>query len=345
MADDGFTTVHVTTDPVEGEMLVEALQGEAIEARLVRVNSALLGAGPQIFETRIDVADDAVPQARALLAELRHPGLMDEHVEPEPSEDPAALKPRQPFKAGIGLLLPGGGHYFARRTWTATVLQAGILACLVVLVLDVGPNFLVDAVYVTTFALVVTDVVGGFAVVRAQNRGAPVPNDWRRQLLRGVALVALASTAGAATAAVVAVPRWLRERDLATLVVSCTDRDLTFSNTGASGRYVSLDRVGTTSALLESDGAYEAKVSDATVMGLAAGMEATRAYAAHPRIADDCHKRGVRGDLHDCGLRFQLTVQATEPDATLMTAWGRCAPDWSGGHAASPATLTLHDAP
>ena len=151
MADDGFTTVHVTTDPVEGEMLVEALQGEAIEARLVRVNSALL-------------------------AELRHPGLMDEHVEPEPSEDPAALKPRQPFKAGIGLLLPGGGHYFARRTWTATVLQAGILACLVVLVLDVGPNFLVDAVYVTTFALVVTDVVGGFAVVRAQNRGAPVPN-------------------------------------------------------------------------------------------------------------------------------------------------------------------------
>jgi hypothetical protein len=29
MAADGFTTVHVTTDPVEGEMLVEALRAEA----------------------------------------------------------------------------------------------------------------------------------------------------------------------------------------------------------------------------------------------------------------------------------------------------------------------------
>src|SRR5262249_49179357 len=141
MADDGFTTVHVTTDPVEGEMLVEALRGQAIEARLVRVNSALLGAGPHLFETRIDVADGAVPQAPAPPPELRHPGLVDELVEPEPSEGPAAPEPRSALKVGVGLLLPGAGHFYVRRPWTALTLEGGMLCALFVLRLGHESSF------------------------------------------------------------------------------------------------------------------------------------------------------------------------------------------------------------
>jgi hypothetical protein len=338
MSADGFTTVHVTTDPVEGEMLAEALRGEAIDARVEHVNGALLGAGPQLFEIRVLVADDSVAQARAILEDLRHPALAEE-LSAAPADGVEATPPaaRDPRKVGIGLLLPGAGHFYARRPWTALTLEAGLLYALASLRFGPGTDFASNLWFASLFAIVAADIAGAWLAVK---RGGDVLSP-EGQVSRGVALLVCAAAASGVVATVVAVPGWLRARDLEKLRVSCTDQAVTIWNTGTRDRYVSLDKAGTTAFDLGSGGVYHANVADTGIVRLAAGAKLVREVAADPHEVERC--RTSVGQDSNCGLRFELTVQDVEPSASAQTVWGRCSLDWSGAHAELPATLVRDD--
>jgi hypothetical protein len=89
---DAFTTVHVTTDPVEGEMLLGALRAEAIEGRLLRPSGALIGAATPFAPIKLQVLRASEARARELLEELGHPGRLADAT--EPSEDAAITDAR-----------------------------------------------------------------------------------------------------------------------------------------------------------------------------------------------------------------------------------------------------------
>src|SRR5262245_6323298 len=156
MASDGFTTVHLARDQAEAAMLAGALRAEAIDARVIEVNAPLLGGAPHIFPVKIDVPSEMAARARELLDELGHPGTIEDASMPPEDQEPPD---RSPMRAGIGLLLPGGGHFYARRPWTAITLEVGILACLVGLRFDDEQTFAADVFFATLFAIPLCDAV------------------------------------------------------------------------------------------------------------------------------------------------------------------------------------------
>jgi len=341
MAVDGFTTVHVTTDPVEGEMLAEALRGEAIDARVEHVNSALLGAGPQLFEIRVLVADESVAQARAILEDLRHPALAEElsrapAAEDEDADDVPAPAARDPRKAGIGLLLPGAGHFYAGLPWTALTLAIGIFYAIVVLRFRPEQAFVSNLAFATIFTIVIADVVGAWRQLSTSPEAAP---SQARQIARGAKLIGGALAGGAVAATLVAVPGWLRGGDLASLDVSCTDRAVTIANASHGARYVSLDDVSVATSIPTAAWASRVVVDDTSVVRLEAGEKIVRGLEPHGIDRERCRpSEGRQAD--ECALFLRLTVQnlassANEP----LTVAGRCVPDWSGGHGAGRATL------
>src|SRR5262249_3145761 len=150
--------VFRTTDVAEGELMTELLQREGIGARFRRVSAALIGAGPQIFETRVDVPVETEARARELLADLAYLGgaaeteaeheadsgadskreagseveagfRADADAEPEPEGAPPVIAKRRPLLAGIAFLVPGGGHFYARRPYAGLVLLVTIVYC------------------------------------------------------------------------------------------------------------------------------------------------------------------------------------------------------------------------
>jgi hypothetical protein len=64
-------TVHRAGDPIEAEMLVEALQDAGYDARALGTrNASLLGAGQHIFDQRVEVPEGQAEGAQELIAEL-----------------------------------------------------------------------------------------------------------------------------------------------------------------------------------------------------------------------------------------------------------------------------------
>ncbi|HVU49502.1 MAG TPA: DUF2007 domain-containing protein [Polyangia bacterium] len=347
MAADGFTTVHVTTDPVEAEMLAEALRGEAIEARVEHVNSALLGVGPQLFEIRLLVADASVAQARAILEDLRHPALVEElsAAAPERGDASVHLAP-DPRKAAIGLIIPGGGHACARRPGTALLLGGGVVYAFVALFSShQGGHFVSNFTYATMFAIIALDVAGGWLLLRAEGRAQAVPVPAAtpaRQAARGVALLAMAAATGGAAAALVALPAWLRAGDLESLVISCTDREVTVSNAGPRARYVSVDRAGVTASAPTAASAHPVGVDDVSIVRVEPGAKIVRGLSPELVDLERCRRHPDGG----CTLRLHVTVQEIASSAAEPAAVeGRCAPDWSGAHRSSRATLEPAEPP
>jgi hypothetical protein len=346
MAADGFTTVHVTTDPVEGEMLAEALRGEAIDARVEHVNSALLGAGPQLFEIRVMVADESAAQARAILDDLRHPALVEElsSAPAADSEDAPAPAARDPRKAGIGFLLPGAGHFYAGRPWTGLTLEVGILSAIVVLRFRADEAFVSNLSFATVFAIVVADVLGAWRALRAVPSSAPeAAGSQARQVARGVGLLGLAIGGAAVAATLAALPAWLRGGHLADLAVSCTDRDVTISNTGRHAWYVSVDWAGVATAVPTSAWADRVVVDDTSVVRIGAGERIVRGLTPLGIDLERCRPHDGRA-AEECALLLRMTTQEIDSSANEPHALeGRCLPDWSGGHHVSPATVGLRE--
>jgi hypothetical protein len=349
MGGDAFETVLVTTDQAVGEMLVETLRAEGIAARLLRVNAALVGAGPQVFQTQVQVPAPFAARARELVGELEHVGTLEAFSEGrgpgigEP-EGPPAPSPRRPMLgAGIAFLLPGGGHLYARRPWTAIVLEVGLVACLAILTVDHESSYVANALYASLFAILVCDSAATWRLLRraSADGDAPAPKPAAgSQAGRGLVLLAIALAAGNAVAAVVQIPRWLRARQLATLEVACSGEVVAVTNRGAAARMVFLDRIGVRAPELSERGAYRVTIERERTLTLAPGGSDVVRFAVPERLARACVSLEDQRP-GDCQVVFLLQMSdPASPDGTSLPTMGSCSPDWSAPSTMVRAQLT-----
>jgi hypothetical protein len=325
---DGFTPVHVTTDPVESELLADVLRERAIDARVVQVNAALLGAGQQVFQTRIEVPVAEEARARELIEELGRPDQAEafsEPPEPGPDEDERAERRRQErLTAGIAFILPGAGHFRARRPTTTLVLMAGILTCLLLLARTVSP-FAQNMLFVTVFAVLACDALGARRINRDLAESTP------RQLGRGVALLGIASLTGAAIGGAAVLLPSLLQRTGSGIAVACSADDLILSNRSAE-RMITIDRV----RVKIGSGTYGASIRGDDFRELPPGSQARLELDVPDFVRRYC-RGGSWRQPDDCTVIARvLSKNPAEPHAALLQKRAWCAPDWStGGRAAA----------
>jgi Putative prokaryotic signal transducing protein len=181
----GYVTVHRTYDPLLAEMLGDLLRQEGIDARVLGSQaSAIFGAAQSFLQTRIDV-----PEADAARAQEVIVAVQTEEDEPErPVLAPEVEAPPRLSAVralGIAPLIPGGGHFVARRAFVGGAVLLAQLVAIAAMV--AGDARQATAGAITAVGLLLFDVIGGALAVRAFNRGARVSHV--RQML--TALLAL----------------------------------------------------------------------------------------------------------------------------------------------------------
>lgn len=174
-----FVAIMRSGDPIQTQMVVEALLDEGFDARAIGTqNAALLGAGQHIFEQRVEVPEPQAEAALALLADLE----AGEPASPDPAdpdteegddgegEDAAtsAAPRRRGIAAGLAFVFPGASHYYAQHPWTGMLLTATFTSG----VLTAGQGSLVAGT-VMMVGSVLLDLVTGQLAVTAHNRGEP----------------------------------------------------------------------------------------------------------------------------------------------------------------------------
>jgi len=205
----GYVTVHRTYDPIGAEMLGDLLQQEGIDARVLGSHaSAIFGAAQSFLQVRIEVPAADAARARELIVAFVAAGEAGQSdvdaSESEPALRPPILVPEvQPpvhlswvRALGIAPLIPGGGHFVARR---AIVGGAVLLAQLVAVAAMVsGSAREATAGALTAAGLLLFDAVGGVLAVRAYNRGARASHV--RQMVTALAALFGLGATGAALA-------------------------------------------------------------------------------------------------------------------------------------------------
>ena len=242
MADDGYTTILRTTDPAQGELVAEMLRREGIDARFHQVSSTLIGMPGNLFEMTVDVPTEREALARELLADLEYVGASqaarreddepaaggdvdDEPVEGAREGANEPLRYRRPMlAAGFAFFLPGGGHLYARRPWTALVLAVGVVVCLTMAVVGSAGVVFVTALSV----IVICDAFGGVRAARAELRGEHRSS--AGQLARGVGMLCVAAAIGSAAPLASSAHARRRESRLAELELSCTTGSISIAN-------------------------------------------------------------------------------------------------------------------
>jgi|GEM_PF-4550381 len=174
----GNIVVHRTYDPIQAELLGDLLRDAGLAAQVIGTRSgAAIGAGQVIFQLYIQVPAEQAGQALDFLeayfeqdgAELlRAEGLMDDDGEAEPvGSGAASLRPL--LAAGSVLLMFGGAHLYARRTFTTLVIAVGQVLAILNMASGTWQGYVMG---VTMYGLLLTfDLIGGQLAVRAYNRG------------------------------------------------------------------------------------------------------------------------------------------------------------------------------
>lgn len=197
-----FVEILRSGDPIQTQMVVEALLEEGFDARAIGTqNAALLGAGQHIFDQRIEVPE---PQAEAAVrvvedleaaleqaperAEEEQGQVEGEEVddgEDDDGEDDDAPAQRslrrRGIAAGLAFIFPGASHYYARHPWTGMFFTMTFFAGLFFLAQGAARGAAV--LLLGTPAL---DLIAGQFAVGAYNRGAP--RSALIQLVQGVVL-------------------------------------------------------------------------------------------------------------------------------------------------------------
>ena len=208
MAADGFTTIQRAMTVAEGEMFAELLRREGIDVHFHPMVGATIGSGEQICDLRIDVPVDSEARVRELPSELEYVGTTrDDGVAADDDDaelEAPAVPPRRPLlAAGVAFLLPGGGHFHARRPWTG-LLVGTTLVCGWISRWGSSwrGSFAGEMLFGSLIALVFADAIAGRRAAMAENRGIH-PGEVR-QFARGLVMVACAVAVGAVFAAALA---------------------------------------------------------------------------------------------------------------------------------------------
>jgi hypothetical protein len=182
-----FVPILRSSDPIETQMVVEALLEEGFDARSIGTqNAALLGAGQGIFEQRVEVPEPQAEAARELAS-----SLLVEEADEEADEDGGAdaTPGRQPLRrrgvaAGLAFIFPGASHYYARHPWTGLVLTLTFFAGFFLLAQGAE-----RAAIVLIGGVPLLDLITGQLAVGAYNRGSP--RSVAVQLVQGAAMAAV----------------------------------------------------------------------------------------------------------------------------------------------------------
>jgi hypothetical protein len=335
MADDGYITIQRNVTTAEVEMFAELFRNEGIPARFHVMTGAQVGMGQQAFELRVDVPADSEARARELLGELEYVGSAEAADAAEAATgaagDAAAAtestaNPRRLLiAAGAAFVLPGGGHFYARRPWTgltiAATLLCGWLTSFVFLVRQGG--FDGEMLFGSLLALVFADSIGGVRAARAENRGIHATQ--AQQFARALVLMLIAAVAGAGFATAAATPRWLLARKLARSEVRCTSRLLQLTNRDRDGRVLSLYDLGVrvsrsggmpTTFAIEDRGRTSREV-------IRPETTATFDVTLPEGLAETC-----RTDT--CELTFSLTAgHPSDGSVPPLSGVGTCLPFWN----------------
>ena len=396
MASDGYVTIHRTTDAAQGELLAEMLRREGIDARFHRVSSALIGFATSMIEMTVDVPAAAEPRARQLIADLEYAGAAEaldqtEGVEVEPAEvdraaradigsdggegedqedEGAAANPgasrgpglsnRRPiFAAGFAVFVPGAGHLYARRAWTALLLAGGAAGCLWIAV-SAPTTVVLESAFAVLVAIVACDAIGGVRAARAEVRGEHA--SLGRQLGRGLILLGIAIVVGTGARFAAAAPHLVRSRQLDEYAVSCSDREIVIDSQGSVERRVQIADLKVQAESPLGTQFYDIGIGGPQFMRVSPGGH----LSAFPDVADwlarACKfpsvpaRTGVEhfaGDAREelqypvphptaCGFSFAFTARDHEGYGETLRAIGTCVPPKVPGKMAS-GSLQLTD--
>jgi hypothetical protein len=303
MADDGYTTIHRTTDTAQGELLAEMLRREGIDARFRSVSSTLIGMPASMIEMTVDVPVASEARAKELLADLEYTGAAEELDRQEAPADeggedvddgaedaadvadehaggatagasdaarraPGVSRRRPIFAAGFAFFLPGGAHLYARRAWTALVVAAGVVACLATAI-TAHSALRFEFAFAILIALVGCDAVAGVRAARAEARGEHRSRG--RQVARGLAVLGAAIAVGGGARLATAAPQLIHSARLARYVVTCSDGAIVVENGGSDAREVEISDLRIVGSSWSGQEDYNVGIKGRRFLDLAAG--------------------------------------------------------------------------
>jgi hypothetical protein len=355
MGEEDLVTVHIVGDVAAGEMLTELLRAEGIAAQLSSVSSALLGAAPHLFQTKVLVPAADAARAAEILRELETTAgeagalqapageIAPDALASSPADSPAVSvseaddgraagpTPRRPrVAAAFAFLFPGGGHLYAGATVTAIVVEVAMGACVFLLLRGRARMFQQYAAFATVVALAVTDSWGAVRLVRAHLEGRWSP-PLARAIARGLLLVVLAAAAGSAVAALASIPRWNREQRLAPFSVHCGQDFVVIHNGAAGPRSVTISRVQVLEVQPDERRWYDVSVVRGDMQLLPAGGDGSATLGVLPELAARCAswERKETGP-NGCAMRFRVRFEEpeTSPRPAPVYGVGVCDPPW-----------------
>jgi len=285
----------------------------------------------------VDVPTELEARARQLLADLEYVGASEQDPEP-----PTPTNLRRPMLAGVAFLVPGCGHFYARRAWTGLVMATGIV-CTYYAAMGSGARggrSEGEFGFAVFIALFLCDAIGGVLACRAENRDVPRPGQ-SDQILRGLVLIAIALGAGAGFAGVASIPGRLLTCRLARFHVMATPSTLTVRNDDRDGRVVAISGVNVRVGATTRGRIY--RVRGEGSLTVEAGQQATLRIDVDA-IADLCAGspsagRTLRpeGEIEPsaedvCTIVFDLDATLSK-DGWMLEGQGTCWLIWSGGGA------------
>jgi len=328
MGEKELVTVHIAGDLAAGEMITELLHAEGIAAQLSSVSSALLGAAPHLFQTRVLVPAADAARAAEILRELETTAVSSGAADDGRAAGPAPRRAR--VAAAFAFLFPGGGHLYAGATATAIVVEVAMGGCLFLLLRGRARMFQQYAALATLVALAVTDSWGAVRLVCAHSGGRWSP-PLGRAIARALVLVVLAAAAGLAVAALASIPRWNRERRLAPFSVRCGRDIIVFHNGAAGSRGVTISRVQVLEVQPDERRWYEVSVVRGEMQLLPAGDDGYATLGVLSALAARCASReGKELGPDACAMRFRVRFDDPETSPRPAPVYGvaLCYPPW-----------------
>jgi uncharacterized membrane protein YjjB (DUF3815 family) len=340
MADDGYTTIHRTTDAAQGEMMAEMLRREGIAARFHKVSSNLIGMSPLLIEMTVDVPVESEARARELLGDLEYTAAADA-LEAGPEEE-AAPTARSRWRAlarsGFTLFLPGTCHLYAGRPWTALVLAAAAAGCVGIMVSVERESLAFGAALAALIVIMPCDMIAGVRAAAAENLGRHAERG--RQVVTGLLLAAVAATIGVATRTAIEAPGWWRARQLRRFSLTCTRTSIVIENRDGADRYANFHRVGiATPSPAGGDGIQDVRLAGGAKFRLRAETTGRLPFTAPLDVLAAC----AAG--RSCFIVVDVTLESAEDHGPLpLHAIGECTPGWGAQSDEVQGRLTLSEA-
>jgi hypothetical protein len=233
--------------------------------------------------------------------------------------------------AGVAFLVPGGGHFYARRPWTGLVILSAIICCYfgALGAADRGEGVKGEIGFGMFVALFLCDAIGGVRACRRENRG--IHPELSDQLFTGLMLVFVAAAAGAAFMGAATIPRRLLERRLEQFVVRATSTELIVKNGDRDGRGLPIRRVSievpdgpdvgnrTLGRVFDVDG-------DRELSWVSAGEQATLRFEVPDEVGRYCDLARLPeapDGIPPCSIVFLLDASRSD-GGSLIEAIGSC---------------------